>query len=472
MHKPIPLQDLGLAFSHKTCFENFNARILPRSRIAIIGRNGSGKSSLLNILQGKIEPTEGRVIISPEIQIASVPQIIEGDLSGGERFNQALRNALDCYPDVLLLDEPTNHLDRTHRQSLLKLLQEFDGALIIVSHDVELLRHNIDIFWHIDQERIHIFQGNYDDYVRECERQRQSLTHQKNQLNKQKKSMHQHLMQEQQRAAKSREKGEKSIEKCKWPTVGSKAKMARATVTSINKKSVIRNKNQHLATQLSALYLPEIITPKFSLNANTLRHQNLITINDGSIAYLHQALVLTRLNLSISSHDRVALCGDNGSGKSTLIKALLSDKTVIRSGEWLTPKLSDIGYLDQHYSTLVSSDSVLDSLQKIVSDWSMLEIRRHLTDFLFFNNEEVNALVSTLSGGERARLCLAQIAALTPKLLILDEVTNNLDLESRAHVIQVFKDYPGAILVISHDAYFLEEIGINDYYYIENGILR
>ena len=279
-------------------------------------------------------------------------------------------------------------------------------------------------------------------------------------------------MQEQQRAAKSREKGEKSIEKRKWPTVGSKAKMARATTTSINKKSVIRNKSQHLATQLSELYLPEIITPKFSLNANILRHQNLITINDGSVAYLHETPVLTRLDLSISNHDRVALCGDNGSGKSTLIKALLSDATIIRSGEWITPKLSDIGYLDQHYSTLVSSDSVLNSLQKIVHDWSMLKIRRHLTDFLFFNNEEVNALVSTLSGGERARLCLAQIAALTPKLLILDEVTNNLDLESRTHVIQVLKNYPGAILVISHDADFLEKIEIDDYYYIENGILR
>ena len=84
----------------------------------------------------------------------------------------------------------------------------------------------------------------------------------------------------------------------------------------------------------------------------------------------------------------------------------------------------------------------------------------------------MNALVSTLSGGERARLCLAQIAALTPKLLILDEVTNNLDLESRTHVIQVLKNYPGAILVISHDADFLEKIEIDDYYYIENGILR
>ncbi len=120
---------------------------------------------------------------------------------------------------------------------------------------------------------------------------------------------------------------------------------------------------------------------------------------------------------------------------------------------------------------MLYSDSVFDSIHKISPAWSILEVRRHLTDFLFFNNEAVNASVLSLSGGEKARLSLAQIAALTPKLLILDEVTNNLDLESRTHVIQVLKDYPGALLVISHDEDFMNEIGINDYYYIENGAL-
>ncbi|MBP9726513.1 MAG: ABC-F family ATP-binding cassette domain-containing protein [Gammaproteobacteria bacterium] len=472
MHKPILLQDLSLSFSHKTCFENFNARILPGSRIAIIGRNGSGKSSLLNILQGTIEPTNGKLIIPEDLHIAALPQMIEGSLSGGECFNQALNDALNEYPDVLLLDEPTNHLDGKNRKALLQLLHDFKGTLIVVSHDVELLRKNIDIFWHIDQEQIHIFQGNYNDYMHEREQQRLSLEHKKSQLNKQKKAIHQHLMQEQQRAAKSREKGEKSIDKRKWPTVGSKAKMARATTTSINNKAAMRNKGQNLTTQLSELYLPKIITPRFSLNANISRNQNLITVNDGSIAYSHQAPILSNINLCISSHDRVAVRGNNGSGKSTLIKALLFDATVIRSGEWLTPKISDIGYLDQHYSTLINSDSALNTIQRIVPKWSILEVRRHLTDFLFFNNEEVNTHVSFLSGGEKARLSLAQIAAITPQLLILDEVTNNLDLESRAHVIQVLKDYPGALLVISHDEDFLIEIGTNDYYDIENRILK
>lgn len=471
MHKPIVLQDLGLSFSHKTCFENFNARILSGSRIAIIGRNGSGKSSLLNLLQNKIAPTEGAVIISHNIQIAYVPQHIQGKMSGGERFNQALSEALSLYPDVLLLDEPTNHLDKTNRQDLLRLLQEYSGTLIIVSHDVELLRKSVDVFWHIEQERIHIFQGHYDDYVRECKRQRHSLEEQKNRLNRHKKEMHQSLMQEQQRAAKSKEKGEKSIANRKWATVGSKTKAARANTTSVNKKSTLRNEKHDLTDQLSQLYIPEIIAPRFSLNVETIKKQVLINIDNGCVAYTHKKPVLSSIHLSIVSGDRVALCGDNGSGKSTLIKAISSDAAIIRSGEWLTPKPVDIGYLDQHYSTLVETESVLESIQKLVPAWSMLEIRRHLTDFLFFNNEEVSALSSSLSGGEKARLCLAQIAALTPKLLMLDEITNNLDLESRTHVIQVLKAYPGALLVISHDEDFLQEIEISDYYFIQEGII-
>ncbi|KJW07807.1 ABC transporter family protein [Orientia tsutsugamushi str. UT144] len=103
--------------------------------------------------------------------------------------------------------------------------------------------------------------------------------------------------------------------------------------------------------------------------------------------------------------------------------------------------------------------------------WSHIEVRRHLNDCLFRKNEEVNAIVSTLSGGEKARLSLAQIAAKTPKLLILDEISNNLDLETKEHVMQVLKAYPGAMIIISHDADFLEEIRVNSYLEINNGVL-
>jgi ATPase subunit of ABC transporter with duplicated ATPase domains len=140
----------------------------------------------------------------------------------------------------------------------------------------------------------------------------------------------------------------------------------------------------------------------------------------------------------------------------------MDDTCVIKSGNWYAPKISDIGYLDQHYGTLHAEKTVLETIAELVPTWPHIEVRRHLNDFLFRKNEEVNALVSTLSGGEKARLSLAQIAAETPKLLILDEITNNLDLETKEHVVQVLREFPGAMIVISHDSDFLEEIGISE----------
>ena len=150
----------------------------------------------------------------------------------------------------------------------------------------------------------------------------------------------------------------------------------------------------------------------------------------------------------------------------------MDDDSVIKSGNWHAPKISDIGYLDQHYGTLSAEKTVLETIAELVPTWSHIEVRRHLNDFLFRKNEEVNSLVAKASGGEKARLSLAQIAARTPKLLILDEITNNLDLETRGHVIEVLKNYPGAMIVISHDTDFLREIGVHDRYQIANGLLQ
>lgn len=469
MHKPIQLQGLGLAFPHKLCFEHFDTYVLPGSRIAIIGNNGNGKSSLLKILANVLAPTEGRIIRPPADQLAYVPQHLDGQLSGGERFWCAFNAALSRAPDVLLLDEPTNHLDKRHRQSLLRALHHFDGTLFIASHDVALLRYSVTTFWHMEQQRIHVFQGHYEDYVQACESQRLSLTHKKNDLQQQNKALHQSLMQEQQRAAKRRAKGEKNIANRKWATIRSVAKAGRANTTAVTLQSALNHKKQVLTDQLHQLYLPEVITPRFSLKTNPIKQRCLIAIEDGSVAYVSEKPIVSHMYLTVNGEDRVAICGDNGSGKSTLLKAILADESVITSGSWFRPALQNIGYLDQHYAGLVASDSVLASIQKMVPSWSMLDIRRHLTDFLFFNNDQVQAPVATLSGGEKARLCLAKMAAATPALLILDEVTNNLDLASRAHVIQVLRAYPGALLVISHDEDFLADIGICDYYYLAQG---
>lgn len=474
IHKPIQIKNLSLSFPHKTCFDDFNVQISYGSRIAIIGRNGSGKTTLLKILHGAVEPTSGDIQCAGDVIFGFVPQIIENfySLSGGQRLNEAVTQALSLDPNVLLLDEPTNHLDRHNRGSLMRMLKSYPGTIIVVSHDTELLRNCIDTLWHIDNEKIHVFSGNYDDYICEVRKSRASIGQELSRLDRQKKDMHHTLMKEQKRAAKSKVKGEKSIKQRKWPTVVSSAKAGRAEETSGRKKSAIDHKKQDLTERLSNLRLPEIIVPKFSLSSASIGDRTIVSIIDGTIGYPGKKPLLQKISLSMRSKDRIAIQGDNASGKSTLIKAILDDTNIIKLGNWTVPKLIDIGYLDQHYATLSAEKTVLETIAELAPTWSHIEVRRHLNDFLFRKNEEVNTIVAQLSGGEKARLTLAKIAALTPKLLILDEITNNLDLETRRHVIEVLKNYPGAMIVISHDDDFLKEIGVHDCYLIMDGLFQ
>ncbi len=473
IHKPIQIKNLSLSLAHKTCFEDFNAQIPYGSRIAVIGRNGCGKTTLLKILCGMVAPTSGVVQCGDDVAFGFVPQIIEGfsSLSGGQRLNKALTYALRGNPNVLLLDEPTNHLDHHHRKSLMRLLKSYPGTLIVVSHDVELLRHSINTLWHIDNGRIHVFSGNYDDYRQEIQNHQTSLEQELSRLGRQKKDMHHALMKEQKRAARSKLKGEKSISRRKWPTVVSSAKAGRAEETSGRKKSALDHKKQDLTKRLTDLSLPEIIVPKFSMNPAFIGDHTLVSIREGSIGYHGQAPILQKINLSMKSTDRIAIQGNNASGKSTLVKAILNDAGVLRSGEWTVPKLVDIGYLDQHYGTLSPEKTVCEIIEDAAPTWLQGEVRRYLNDFLFRKNEEVNAPVKQLSGGEKARLSLARIAASPPKLLILDEITNNLDLETKGHVIDILKNYPGAMIVISHEPDFLKEIGIHTAYHITERVL-
>ncbi|MBM3857314.1 MAG: ABC-F family ATP-binding cassette domain-containing protein [Verrucomicrobia bacterium] len=459
---PIQFKNVSLSFLEKTCFEKFNASINFGNRIALIGRNGSGKSTLLKMLRGSVEPSSGTIQIPGNMVVGYVPQIIESfeSRSGGERLIQALEESLELDPQLLLLDEPTNHLDRQHRKYLFRLLQDYDGTLLIASHDPELLRHCVDTLWHLHDEKITIFSGSYDDYLCETAIQREHIECELGRIDREQKATHHALMKEQERASKRKAHGGK---KYAGDKLALRAAQGKGEMTHNKNKKAIRATRDDLLEQLSELYLPEIIVPKFSLTSEEIEDRIMISISAGSIAYEKEKMILSDIYFSLHSKGRIALLGKNGSGKSTLVKALLGDEAVIKSGDWYVPKSKEIGYLDQHYSTLPLQQTVLESLSKLVP-WPHSELRRHLNNFLFRKNEEVHRPIYQLSGGEKARLSLAHIAAKTPRLLILDEVTNNLDLETRQHVINVLQTYPGAIIVISHDEEFLDEINIEESY--------
>ncbi|QQR48800.1 ABC-F family ATP-binding cassette domain-containing protein [bacterium] len=466
IHAPIILKDISVVFPGKICFEKVNKTIHPGDRIAIIGKNGNGKTALLNIIQGLLEPSQGRVIIPENVVFGYVPQVIEdhAHLSGGQRLNKALTQALAQNPSVLCLDEPTNHLDASNRKSLLRLLKNYTGTLIIISHDIELLRTYVDHIWHIHDGTIDFFTGNYDDYRAHEKAEHLAKIKQREFLKKEDRKNREALLAEHKRAAQSKRTNKNENDKILLRA------MQESGARTTNKKQGKINKVHHkIEAELKEFRLPETITAKFNLPACTAHQQTLITIREGNCGY--QKPVLENIILHVMSTERIALLGNNASGKSTLVKAIMHHRSVIREGAWQVPAQKDIGYLDQHNKNLDENTSVFDTIKEAAPTWTSPEIRKHLNDFLFRKNEEVEKLVKYLSGGEKTRLSLAQIAAQSPQLLILDEVTNCLDLETRQHVIDVLQCYPGALIVISHDADFLTAIGIDNFYKIKNGIM-
>jgi len=469
MHQPIHLQDIELSFPQKTCFEGFSYQLMPGSRIAIIGRNGSGKSSLLKLLAGIVKPTSGSIRIEQGLSLGYVPQLIDHyhDKSGAEKFQAALSAALSHNPGLLLLDEPTNHLDVQSRNSLMKMMEHFRGTVVAVTHDSELLQRCFTTLWHVDQQTIHIFHGKYQDYQRQMQLQRQSLISEIAKLTQQTKQMHEKLMQEQQRSAASRKKGEKSIKQRKWPTITSQAKARRGEETTGRKQVAITARKDELQTALAKLRLPEVIVPTFALTTEQIDKRLMVQIFEGSVGYAADKPLLANLSLSLVGNQRLAILGPNGSGKSTLIKGLLNDAAVIKTGDWTIVDMQEIGYLDQHYQNLSATCTVLETISTQAPHWTELQVRRHLASFLFREQAAIQAYVHQLSGGEKVRLSLAQLACKTPSLLILDELTNNLDIETREHVVQVLKHFPGALLIVSHDHDFLQAIGIDNYVSLE-----
>lgn len=458
-HKPILLKNMSLSFPDRTCFEDFSIQLLSDQHIALIGDNGAGKSTLLKQLAGFKTPMMGDIICSPTLRRHYVPQLFESSdsISGGEQLKQALLQALEVQPDLLLLDEPTNHLDRTHREWLLEQLTHFTGTLIVATHDVNLLRTFFYTFWHIDNQHIHVFQGSYDDYCETRVQKGISIEREISLLKNTRKNLHLARMQEQQRSKKSREKGEKSITQRKWPTIRSHTKARRAEKTSGQKLGHIREKQEHLIEQLHTLTLPENISPTFSLPSSCDRGRTIISIHHGNIGYQHP--IIAGLCFSCQNQDRIAILGDNGSGKSTFLKSLRGDPQIQRTGEWQLLPATKIAYLDQHYQTLDPEKTVLENIISYTTARSYHQQRQHLADFLFRTTAHVETKAKYLSGGEKARLCLAQMAAQTPSLLLLDEVTNNLDLTAREHIIQILQCYPGTLIVVSHDEDFLQRIG-------------
>ena len=344
-----------------------------------------------------------------------------GTFSGGWRMRVALATALFAAPDLLLLDEPTNHLDLEATMWLEGWLQRFAGAVVIVSHDRELLENAVHAIAHLDRGRIKTTPGGYSEFVRI--RTEQALQQSR----------------EAQRIAARRAHMQDFVDR--FRAKASKARQAQARLKALARMPMIETVVEAAATTFDFPSPARLAPPMLTLDRVSCGY-------DGRV-------VLRELSLRLDSEDRIALLGPNGRGKSTLAK-LLAGRLAPMGGAQFRASGLGVGYFAQHQTDELDADgSPLAHMQRAMPKATVTAVRSQLARF-GLDRDRAETRSAELSGGERARLLLALATREAPQLLILDEPTNHLDIDARDALVRALADFEGAVLLISHDPHLVE----------------
>ncbi len=476
----------------RTLLDNASARIPDGWKVGLVGRNGTGKSTLLALILGDLQADGGTIDVSGDTRIGMVAQEAPGgdvtpiqhalnaeteraallaeaeatsdvarlahihdrltaigahaaparaaailaglgfdedmqhrplsSFSGGWRMRVALSAVLFSQPELLLLDEPTNHLDLEATAWLEDYLRDYPHTLVIVSHDRSLLNAVPDHILHLDRAKLTLYAGGYDAFA---------------------ESRALRMAQSKAEAAKQdARRAHMQAFVDRFRAKASKARQAQSRLKMIAKMAPVVVIEDDPTIAFDFPEPPELRPP-------------LISIEKGSVGYEPGHPVLRNLNLRLDPDDRIALLGANGNGKSTLAK-LLAGRMNLETGHQHRSRKLTIGYFAQHQIEDLSPDETpFDHLAKLLPNALSTAIRSRLGHF-GFGQDKAFVPVKSLSGGERARLNFALITHDAPSLLIFDEPTNHLDIDSRAALATAINEFPGAVILISHDWYLLE----------------
>ncbi|QBQ43083.1 ABC-F family ATP-binding cassette domain-containing protein [Sphingobacterium psychroaquaticum] len=511
-------QDKEVLFTHL----NFSLR--QGAKAALIGNNGAGKSTLLKLIAGLHTPNTGQIrsvespyyipqildqyqdkTVAEALQVAhklhAFYEILAGNaseehmlmldddwsleerchdaftrwdlkgvnlndkmatLSGGQKSRVFLAGIHIHQAKFIIMDEPSNHLDNQGRQLLYAYIEQTAATLLIVSHDRTLL-NLLDTMYELSKEGIKTYGGNYDFYAEQKDAERNALGDHIQAMEKDLRKAKEKERAVAERQQKLDARGKKKQEKAGVARIMMNTLRNNAENSSAKSKQVHSNKTNNIGEELSSLRMQraDIDKMKFGFERTSL-HQGkvLFELTHVNHQYEAQAVWSDKLNLKITSGERIALKGKNGSGKTTFIRLLLGALTPATGSIFRTA--IETVYIDQDYSLLNDALSVYEQAEDF-NDGALQEhdIKIRLDRFLF-NKESWNKSVAALSGGERMRLalCCLTISNNAPELLVLDEPTNNLDIQNIEILTAAIQQYQGTLLVVSHDAYFLNQIAI------------
>lgn len=449
----ISLQNVCFGYDDNL-FDNISMSFGTADKIAIIGNNGTGKSTLLNMLAGNLQPISGKITRNATTYL--VAQRGHSDThSGGEYQMDALRRAFASNADILLLDEPTNNLDTNARNRFYTHLRAYSGGVIIVSHDRELLR-KMDVIVELANGKLTVFGGDYDFYRQQKDALQQKLQSQYTGTEKEIKRLTQTLNSAARTRATHEAKQQKDKSNARRSRIAANALAGKSVETEAKKRRKIQEKisaqsdmRRTLSTQMRDDTI-KIPVPNKPFYAKELLHIDALSFSYG------RRQILSDFNMHVNGGDRIWLRGKNGTGKSTLLKLITGDLT---PDAGTIKRMARIAYLDQNLALLNPADTVVDAIMN-VSDITRHQAHAIAANFGF---RGANALkkIADLSGGELLKATLAALfgGANPPDLLILDEPTNNLDIKSMSILEDALNQYTGAILLVSHDETFVTNIG-------------
>ena len=499
----VKINNLKKTFGGNVLFDNLSLEINPTDKVALIGRNGVGKTTLVKIIRNEITPDSGDIFIFRQANIGYLSQdiiksqentmyeecltvfseliVLENQIqalteqmshdhseallkrythienefqikggyeylttietllskfgfskndydrqinsfSGGEKTRIAFAKLLMIKPDLLILDEPTNHMDIDIIEWLEDYLKRYEGAVLVITHDKYFINKVVNKIYEIDQQKLELYHGNFDEYEIEKVRRYELL-------------MKQHLKQKKQIAHL-----QSFVDRFRYNS--KRASLAQDRIKKINRIQKIEkptNSQSHVSLRFKT---------KRPTDVHILEVENL------SIGYDYP--LLENINFKMRGFEKLGIIGGNGTGKTTLIKTIMGQIKALK-GKCKFYKELKIGYFDQNQKTLNENLTVMQTIHNLYPQKTLYEVRSDIAKVLF-TGEDADKQVSILSGGEKVRLSILLLMLEEPELLILDEPTNHLDIDTKNIVEDVFEAYEGPIIFISHDRYFINKV--------------